>query len=100
MISSVFPGEPPPPPVQDLQDIKRAAEIFLMRDNQLQKTDFFASDLNSKIIVERCSMPLQAGWNKDRGSSSKSVQVICPSTRQGKKGWKVLVPVVQPSTAK
>jgi hypothetical protein len=90
-------GESSPPsipPTHDLQDIKKAAEIFLRADNERQHSTFTATNPNPKIVVERCSVPLKSEWaHASYGLTQKSVRVICQTTSHDKKGWHVFVPV-------
>ncbi len=99
-VLAIASGESSPssiPPTHDLQDIKKAAEIFLRVDNERHQTAFAASNPNPKIVVERCSVPLKSEWaHASYGLSKKSVRVICQTTPHDKKGWHVFVPVVVP----
>lgn len=83
-----------PPPIQDLQEIRKSADDFLKEENKRHKTEFTTVRINPKIIVEQCAASLESGWApSDNGISRKSVQVVCKSTLHDKKGWRVLVPI-------
>jgi hypothetical protein len=45
-------GEKNPSPIQDLQEIKRSADGFLIKENRQKIAQFTAVQLNPKIIVE------------------------------------------------
>ncbi|WP_339959020.1 hypothetical protein [Delftia acidovorans] len=89
------------PPIQDLQEIKRSADEFLMKEKRQKGTQLTAVRINPKIIVEQCAVPLESGWaSSDRGVLGKRVQVVCKSTLHEKKGWRVLVPIAASATHK
>lgn len=102
MISgSTSAGEKNSPPIQDLQEIKRSADEFLMKEKRQKRTQLTAVRINPKIIVEQCAVPLESGWaSSDRGVLEKRVQVVCKSTLHDKKGWRVLVPIAASATHK
>src|SRR5436853_395163 len=88
-------GEKNSPPIQDLQEIKRSVDEFLMKEKRQKRTQFTAVRINPKIIVEQCVVPLESGWaSLDSGVVGKRVQVVCESRseerRVGKEcrsGW-------------
>jgi hypothetical protein len=84
-------GEKNSPPIQDLKEVKRSADEFLMKENRQKRTQFTAVRINPKIIVEQSS---------DSGVLGKRVQVVCRSTLHDKKGWRVLVPIAASATHK
>jgi len=94
-------GEKNSPPIQDLQEIKRSADEFLMKEKRQKRPQLTAVRINPKIIVEQCAVPLESGWaSSDRGVLGKRVQVVCKSTLHDKKGWRVLVPIAASATQK
>lgn len=87
-------GEKNFPKIQDLQEIKRSADEFLIKENRQKRTQFTAARINPKIIVEQCAVTLESGWaSSGSGFLGKRVQVVCKSTLHNKKGWRVLVPI-------
>ena len=100
LVGGVLASEENPPPTHDHQDIKKTADTFLQRQNDRRGTGFIATDPNSKIIVRRCSVPLQAAWaERSDGQGKKSVRVTCPATSHDKKGWRVFIPITTASTS-
>ncbi|MCO5337840.1 MULTISPECIES: hypothetical protein [Delftia] len=94
-------GEKNSPPIQDLKEVKRSADEFLMKENRQKRTQFTAVRINPKIIVEQCAVPLESDWaSSDSGVLGKRVQVVCRSTLHDKKGWRVLVPIAASATHK
>lgn len=95
MISgTTFASEKNSPPIQDLQEIKRSADEFLIEENRQKRTQFTPVRINPKIIVEQCAVPLESDWaSSGSGVLGKRVQVVCKSTLRDKKGWRVLVPI-------
>lgn len=89
------------PPIQDLQEIKRSADEFLIEENRQKRTKFTAVRINPKIIVEQCAVPLESVWaSSDSGVLGKRVQVVCKSTLHDQKGWRVLLPIAASAAQK
>lgn len=87
-------GEKNSPPIQDLQEIKRSADEFLIGESRQKRTQFTAVRVNPKIIVEQCAVPLESDWaSSDSGVLGKRVQVVCKLTLPNNKGWHVLGPI-------
>ncbi|MFG0787066.1 hypothetical protein [Delftia tsuruhatensis] len=94
-------GEKNSPPIQDLNEVKRSADEFLIKENRQKRTQFTAVRINSKIIVEQCAVPLESDWaSSDSGVLGKRVQIGCHSTLRDKKEWRVLVPIAVSATLK
>ncbi|TQL81339.1 hypothetical protein FB549_2901 [Delftia sp. HK171] len=92
-------GEKNSPPIQDLQEIKRSADEFLIKENRQKRMQFTAVRINPKIIVEQCAVPLESDWaSSDSGVLGKRVQVVCKTTLHGKTSCCVLVPIAVSDT--
>ncbi|WP_217649279.1 hypothetical protein [Delftia tsuruhatensis] len=92
-------GEKNSPPIQDLQEIKRSADEFLMKEKRQKRTQLTAVRINPKIIVEQCAATLETNWaSPGSGVLGKRVQVVCKSTLHDKRGWRFLVPVAASDT--
>jgi hypothetical protein len=83
--------------VQGLNEIQQAAVQFVILENQKNNTTWVADNVNNKVLVPKCNVPLSAKWMpKGYGLSRKSVAVICQQTGDKHfKTWDIFVPVTK-----
>lgn len=89
--------------VQGLYEIDQAARAFVAAENARSNTAWTVAEANLKILVARCSVPLDARWGEIRLSAPdgraltrKVVEVVCPKPVSGER-WTITLRVSRAS---
>lgn len=79
-----------------LFEIRQEARDFVARENAGTHGGWVALDPNMKILVPRCSVPLETQWTpKSYGLAGRNVMVTCKRTVASPQRWSVNVPVAR-----
>ena len=89
--------------VHGLYEIDQAARAFVAAENARSNTAWTVAEANLKILVARCSVPLDARWGEIRLSAPdgraltrKVVEVVCPKPVSGER-WTITLRVSRAS---
>lgn len=82
--------------IHGLFEIRQEARDFVARENAATRGEWVALDPNMKILVSRCSVPLETRWTpKSHGLTGRNVMVTCKRTVGSPQKWSVNVPVAR-----
>ncbi|MGJ7603970.1 hypothetical protein ACSFA7_06485 [Variovorax sp. LT1R20] len=82
--------------IHGLFEIRQEARDFVARENAGNRGGWVALDPNMKILVPRCSVPLETQWTpKSYGLTGRNVMVTCKRTVGSPQRWSVNVPVAR-----
>lgn len=77
-----------------LYEIREEAREFVAKENAKGQSTWVALDPNLKVVVPRCSVPLQTQWTpKSYGMTGRNVMVSCARVVGPMQKWNVHVPV-------
>ncbi|QSI30997.1 hypothetical protein GNX71_16000 [Variovorax sp. RKNM96] len=79
-----------------LFEIREEARSFVAKENAATRSGWEALDPNLKILVPRCSVPLETKWTPHSyGLTGRNVMVSCARTVGTPQKWNVNVPVTR-----
>jgi hypothetical protein len=82
--------------IHGLFEIRQEARDFVAKENARDHGGWVALDPNMKILVPRCSVPLETRWTPgSQGLTGRNVMVTCARAVGTRKKWSVHVPVTQ-----
>lgn len=80
-----------------LFEIREEARSFVAKENAITHSGWVALDPNMKVLVPRCSVPLETKWTpKSYGLTGRNVMVTCTrAVGTTLQKWHVNVPVTR-----
>jgi hypothetical protein len=82
--------------IHGLFEIRQEARDFVAKENARNRSGWVALDPNMKILVPRCTVPLEAKWTPEsHGLTGRNVMVTCARAVGTRQKWRVNVPVAR-----